>query len=166
MRGALHNRCINCSWQTHTSEPRCVFSLAVFQLPLKPEMLLKRKSGQVRRIVTDRCPTLGKPDLPISVFQTDHFPYFCRAHRDSQEAIPGIKKTSLWIIVGNSRTGSRCVMAWRLRIGRDRQWLQRQYGNEQRITYYDSHADPPPRNNCWPIVYQPCRDLSLWAGCT
>lgn len=31
-------------------------------------------------------------------------------------AFPGIKKTSLWIIVGNSSIESRCIMAWRLRI--------------------------------------------------
>jgi hypothetical protein len=42
-------------------------------------------------------------DLPISVLQTDHFPYFYRPRRDSYATIPGIKKTSIWIIVGYSR---------------------------------------------------------------
>ncbi len=133
--------------------------------PLKLERYYTRQPGLERRGGTDRCQPSGRPGLPISVFQTDHFPYFCRSRRDIHAAIPGIKKTSLWIIAGNSSIESRCIMAWRLRIGRDRKWLPRQYGIVQRITYYDGPDDSLPGKNCSPVVCQPCRDLSLWSCC-
>ena len=153
-------------WETQSSKPRSTFSPAVFQIHPGSLNATTRKNQDCEMGCDQSVPACGKPDLPISVLQTDHFPYFCRSRRDSHEAIPGIKKTSLWIIVGNSRTGSRCIMAWRLRIGRGRKRPPRSYGNVQRITYHDTPDDHPPRYDYCSVVYQPCWIVWLWTGCT